>query len=427
MVRKELADMTGKKKFKRAVNREEGPLLIDFGSFPTTGIHCSIVEKLRDYYGLEKRPVKIQDSQQLLGFIDNDLKEAMGIETETIWSPVATYGFRTDGSYKEWRTPWGQEVLVPEDFNTTTNDKGEVFIYACGDMDYPPAGVLPKDGYYFSHIIRGGEFDESTYDVTDNFEEFGPLPESTLDFLREQKEKLEGTDRLVSLHIGGAEFGDIAMVPGPKLKDPKGIRDTAEWYMSLVTRPDAIHEIFTYQLGHALANLEKAHEILGDTVQVAYVCGTDLGTQNGLFFSKELYRELFHPYYKKVNDWIHENTSWKTFKHTDGAISELMPDLIESGFDIINPLQWTAKNMDRQEIKDQFGDDLIFWGGGIDAQKTLVYGTPEEVFNQALETCNILGENGGFIFNGNHNIQPDVPVENVVALIKAAHNFNGER
>lgn len=419
--------MTGKEKLNLALNHEEGPVLVDIGGMPTTGIHCSTYEKLRDYYGLEKKITKIIEPVQMLAYVEDDMKEAMGVQTSPLWSQGTMLGFSSTDKFKEWRTPWGQDVLVPVDFQTSQDEKGDVFIYACGDRNYPPAGHMPKNGFYFDNIIRTPEFDDDSYDVKDNLEEFVPVTDEALQWLRKSAEKLENCDDVVMGNLGGTAFGDIALVPGPQLREPKGIRDVTEWYISLSARQEEIHEIFTYQAKVAVENLKKMYSAVGNTIQVTYICGTDFGMQNGPFCSPDLFNHLFKPYYRIVNDWIHENTKWKTFKHCCGSIKPLMSELIDAGFDILNPVQWTAKNMDRKELKTIYGDHVIFWGGGINTQQTLPYGTPKQVYEETMECCKIFGKNGGFVFNTIHNIQPMVSAENVAAMLQAVKDYNGER
>ena len=214
------------------------------------------------------------------------------------------------------------------------------------------------------------------------------------------------------------------MVPGGMLKAPKGLRDITEWYMATLANQDYLHQIFSAQVDIALKNLEKIKEAAGDTVQAAFVCGTDFGTQNGPFCSNEVFRELYMPYYKKINNWIHSHTKWKTFKHSCGSIMPMIPDLIESGFDILNPVQWTAENMDPAQLKKEFGKDLVFWGGGVNTQKTFPFGKPAEVREEVLKMCDIFSKDGGFVFNTIHNIQALTPVENLAALIEAVKEFN---
>jgi hypothetical protein len=419
--------MTGKEKLKLAINHTDGPVLFDIGGMPTTGIHCKVVEGLREYYGLEKRPIKILEPVQMLAYVEEDLKEAMGIQTTPLWSAGTMFGFKQKDKFKEWRTPWGQDVLVAEDFVTSTDSKGNTYIYSCGDTAYPPAGCMPKNGVYFDSINRAPDFDEDEYNVKDNFEEFGPISDEDLEWLKLQRPMFENSSDVVMGNLGGTAFGDIALVPGPQLKQPKGIRDITEWYVSIVSRPEVLHEIFEYQLQYAIENLKKMHDVLGETIQVAYICGTDFGTQNGPFCSNKVFIEVYAPYYKKVNDWIHENTTWKTFKHCCGSIYSLIPELINTGFDILNPVQWTAKNMDKVLLKDSYGDKITFWGGGVDTQKTLPFGTPKQVHDEVIECCKIFGKKGGFVFNTIHNIQPGVPTENVVAMVNAIKEYNGER
>ena len=126
-----------------------------------------------------------------------------------------------------------------------------------------------------------------------------------------------------------------------------------------------------------------------------------------------------------MNDWIHAHTTWKTFKHSCGAVLKLIPSMIESGFDILNPVQCSAAGMDPKTLKDTFGDRVVFWGGGVDTQKTLPFGTAAEVRQQVLRRCEIFAANGGFVFNSIHNAQAGTPQENIIAMFDAVREFNG--
>ncbi|MBN2884035.1 MAG: methyltransferase, partial [Clostridia bacterium] len=125
-----------------------------------------------------------------------------------------------------------------------------------------------------------------------------------------------------------------------------------------------------------------------------------------------------------INGWIHDNTSWKTFKHSCGAVEPLLDNIIKAGFDIINPVQCSATGMDPGHLKKTYGKDLVFWGGGVDTQKTLPFGTPDEVREEVLSRCEVFSKDGGFVFNAIHNVQADTPVENVAAMIKAVKEFS---
>ncbi len=402
-----------------------GRLPMDFGSTAVTGVHASCVEQLREHYGLENRLVKICEPYQMLGEVEEDLAEVMGIDTVGVVPLNTLFGFPNE-NYKEFQTPWGQTVLVSEHFNTQVKPNGDVYIYPEGDMSVPPSGQMPSNGFFFDTIVRQPEIDEDNLDPEDNLEEFGLISEEDLEHYRVELDRLEGTDRAIVATLGGMAFGDIALVPAPFLKHPKGIRDIAEWYMSTAARQEYIHDVFSKQCDYALKNLEKLNEVLGERIDVVFLCGTDFGTQTSTFCSPQTFSELWAPYYRQVNDWIHRNTGWKTFKHSCGAVETFMEHFIDVGFDIINPVQCSAAGMEPRQLKEKYGERLVFWGGGIDTQKTMPFGTPEEVREQVLERCEIFSRDGGFVFDSIHNLQALSPVENMVAMIDAVKEFNGE-
>jgi uroporphyrinogen-III decarboxylase len=276
---------------------------------------------------------------------------------------------------------------------------------------------MPNGGFYFDTIVRQHPINDANLNAQDNVEEFGPISESDLAHLKREAETLyTQTDKAIVMVLGNMAYGDIALVPGPTLKNPKGIRDMTEWYMSTVTRQDYVRQVFERQCEIALENLPRIYAAVGDRVTVAWVSGTDFGAQNNCFISPKAFRSLYKPFYKRVNDWIHEHTCWKTFIHSCGAILPIIPDIIEAGFDILNPVQTSAAHMDPTVLKSRFGDQVTFWGGGVDTQRTLPFGTPDEVRAQVRERLEIFGRGGGFVFNPIHNVQAKVPVENLLAM-----------
>ncbi|VGO18566.1 uroporphyrinogen decarboxylase family protein [Pontiella sulfatireligans] len=414
--------MTSREKTLKALNHQSGPVPIDLGSTAVTGMHCSTVAALCDHYGLDKRPVKVHEPYQMLGLLEEDLIASIGVDTVGM-DPLSTFfGFPPE-DWKPWITPWGQDVLVPGKFNITDDEKG-IYVYPEGDTSIGPSAHMPTASFFFDTIIRQPEIDEDNLNPEDNLEEFNPLTDEEVAKLKAAAERAAATGRAVVSGGIGTALGDIALVPAPFLKAPKGIRDIEEWYVSTAIRQDYIHEVFTRQTEIAIANMEKISEATGDLMDVIFICGTDFGTQTGTFCSPDTYTELWHPYYKKMNEWIHANTSWKTFKHCCGAVENFMSLFIESGFDIINPVQCSATGMDPQTLKDRYGEKLVFWGGGVDTQHTLPFGTPEEVSAQVLERCEIFSRNGGFVFDAIHNVQANTPTENIVAMIDAVHTFN---
>jgi hypothetical protein len=410
----------------RAALRHQAPdrVPLDLGGTFVTGVHVSCVAALRRHFGLGDDPVRVIDPGQMLGVIDEELKRVLDIDVEGVVRRTARFGFPL-ADWKPWRMPDGLEVLVPGGFQVTTADNGDILMYPQSDLSAPPSARMPKDGYFFDSIIRQSDFDEDHLDPADNLEEFGPIPEDEIDYLDREVRRAAATGRAVAAAFGGTAFGDIALIPGVGLKHPRGIRDIAEWYMATRSRRDYVHRVFEGQCEIALANLARIHARVGDLVNVINICGTDFGTQNSSFCSVSTFRELWLPYYKRVNDWVHQNTGWRTFKHSCGAVSKFIPGFIEGGFDILNPVQCSAAGMDPQELKQNYGDALVFWGGGIDTQRTLPFGSPEEVREQVLRRCEVFSKGGGFVFNTVHNIQARTPTANIIAMLNALREFNG--
>lgn len=407
-------------------HRTPSRIPIDFGGTNCSGMHASCVAQLREYYGLEKRPVKVYEPYQMLGLIEEDLKQAMGVDTEAAAGRDTLFGFPNE-DWKEYRLDSGQEVLVSKHFNVTKDEKGDTYIYPQGDTTCEPSGHMPHGGFYFDAIERGGEVDDDELNVEDNLEEYAEFTDADVEYLKGEILRAHATGRAVVGSFGGTGLGDVAFIPGMALKHPKGIRGVEEWYVSTVIRREFVHELFRRETDIALRNLAKLNAAAGQYVDVVFTCGTDFGTQTGTFCSPETFRELYMPYYKKVNGWIHENTNWKTFKHCCGAVESFMELFIEAGFDVINPVQCSAVGMDPKVLKERYGSRLTFWGGGVDTQKTLPFGTKEQVRDEVLRRCEIFSKDGGFVFNAVHNIQAGTPVENIAAMIDAVHEFDSRR
>ena len=418
--------LTSRERIKAAIeHREADRVPLDLGGTNVTGMHIDTVYKLRQALGLDPpgTPVKLIDPFQMLGEIKPDLQDALGIDTVVILSAGTLFGFKLEG-WKEWTTFSGTPVLVPAGFNTLPEPNGDLLLYPGGDSSASPSGRMPKGGFYFDTIVRQPPIDDRELNVEDNLEEFTLMSASELEHFGEQaKELYTETDKAIILNLGGMSLGNIARVPGPALKNPKGIRDVEEWYISLTTRRDYIYKVFERQTETNLANLLKIHEAVGERATLAYLSGSDFGAQDGPFISPRMYRDLFLPFHKLINDWVHRHTSWKTFIHSCGSVMALVEDFIAAGFDILNPVQCSAADMDPFELKRRFGNRITFWGGGVDTQHTLPFGTTEEVRREVRERIRAFGPGGGFVFNAVHNIQALVPVENVLAMYETAREY----
>ena len=406
-------------------HQEPDCIPLDLGATSVTGMHIDTVYRLRQVLDLDPpgTPVKIIEPFQMLGEIKPDLIRALAIDTVQVGGTGTAFGFPMEG-WKEWTTFGGAPALVPAGFNTQTEPNGDLLLYPQGDRSVPASGHMPAGGYYFDVIVRQQPFKEEDLRVEDNTEEFSRLSdEETEHYRRCAEEFYTQTDKALVLNLGALSLGNIARVPGPALKSPRGIRDVEEWYVSLSSRRDYIYKVFERQTEFNLANVQKLYAAVGNRVSVVNLTGTDFGAQNGPLVSPQTYRNLFFPFHKMVNDWVHRNTTWKTFIHSCGSVWALVDDFIAAGFDILNPVQCSAARMNPFDLKSKFGNRITFWGGGVDTQATLPFGSPQEVREEVRERIRAFGPGGGFVFNAVHNIQALVPAENVLAMYRTAREY----
>lgn len=422
---------TSRERFQMTLeHRDPGKAVLDLGSTPITGINANALARLRHALGLEERKVKIEDPLQLLGQVEEDVRQALHLDIVGISNDKTLYGFFNTG-WKPWAMQTGLEVLVPKDFNTTVNDQGQTFLYPQGDMSVPPAAMMPRDGHFFDNIVRGHidyDDDDEPSGRADYFDDFGVYTDEELRRIEENCNYYYNNTEYGLIGGGAlAGLGDFAIVPGPSVKHPKGIRDIAEFMVAHYTFPDYIHEIFELQLEVALKNAALFHQAAGDKIQAMQISGTDFGMQTGPYMTLDSYREFYKPYHKRINDWVHANTKWKTFYHSCGSVVAFLQDFYEAGIDILNPVQCSAAGMDPKMLKEQWGDKFVFWGGGVDTQKTLPFGTPEEVYREAAERLEIFAQGGGYVDNPVHNIQSQTSAENMLAYFRAVQDFNAGR
>ena len=413
--------MTSRERLTATLNHQTPDrLCVDFGAGFQTGMGAGAVHRLRQaLLGRNDVPVRIIEPYQMLGEIDEELRQALGLDVVGVHGPGTMFGFKLE-DWKPFTMFDGTPVLVPGRFNVTPAEDGGWLMHPEGDTRVPPSAWMPRSSYFFDSVDRQQPLDEDALNPADNCEEMGVVSDGEVEhFARLAAHYQDHTDYGIYMTLPGTAFGDIALVPAPWMKHPRGIRGVEEWYMATVAHRDYVMKVFEVQCEAALKSIERLAAAVGDRVQVAFVSGTDFGTQTGQFCSVQTYRELYKPFHRAVNDHIHKLTKWKTFIHSCGAVRPFIADFIEAGFDVLNPVQCSATGMDARELKREFGRDLVFWGGGVDTQHTLPFGTPDEVYRQVRERIEILGEGGGFVFNSIHNVQSNVPTENMLALFRA--------
>lgn len=418
--------MTSRERIIATINHQQPDRVpIDLGATGQTGMSASTMYRLRKALGLPEKDIEISEIFQLLGKPDQDLLDYVGVDVIGINNPSNMFGV-PDSKLMPFRMPDGTPTLISDKNAYDVKEDGSVYMYPQGNRNVPPSGHMPAGGSFFDNINREDEYDEDNLTPREDFkDDFGVMSDEVARYVEEKVDRAyKETDYGIIGNLGGFGLGDSAMVPGPHVLHPQGIRKFDEWLMAHMLFPEYIQEVYEMQTEVMLKNLEIYRQAVGDKIQIVWISGTDFGTQNGEFFSVDIFRELYKPYYKRINDWVHQNTPWKTFYHCCGSIVNYLDDFVDMGVDILNPVQISAKGMDPHMLKEKYGDKLVFWGGGIDTQRTLPFGTPDEVRAQVKERLEIFSKGGGYVFNPIHNVVGKTPVENLIAMYEAFHEFN---
>jgi uroporphyrinogen decarboxylase len=198
----------------------------------------------------------------------------------------------------------------------------------------------------------------------------------------------------------------------------KQLRGEAQAFMDLIAEPEIVRYCLDKLYSFEYENTRRIYEAIPGKVTYSYVA-EDMGSQEDLLYSPEQIREYFLPWMRKMVDLVHEAGAY-VFHHSDGAIRKIIPDMIDVGIDVLNPVQWRCRGMQREGLKSDFGDKLVFHGG-MDNQQTVPFGTPDDVRREVIENLQILGGGGGYILAPCHNIQPVTPVENIIALYETGY------
>ena len=390
-------------------HREPDRIPVDLGGTIMTGIAVQALADYQSYLGKQGTP-KAYELYQMLGEVELELVDALEIDVLPVEPEALFFEIRRTG-YKPFTLFDGTEVLIPGEFQVETDETGNWLLHDGGRSDLPLAAKMPNGGYYFDMVKdQSLHLDFQPPDLKKMSKVYSvSLPREKLDFLAQRVEKLRPTEKALLL---GAwlDFG------------PPSVGSTPDWLCLMVADPGYVEELFIIKAEGDLNRLNQLREHLGDGIDVFGVDGADYGTQRAEMFNPELFERFHVPFYRKVNGWIHENTGWKTWKHSCGSIPRLIPLLAESGLDAINPVQTSARGMQPVELKEQFSSLITFWGGGVDTQRTLPFESPEDVYRQVSERIALFGKGGGFVFAAVHNIQAKTPPENIEAMFQAVRD-----
>jgi uroporphyrinogen decarboxylase len=397
--------MNSRQRIQAAINHEiPDRVPLDLGSTIVTGIAATKYAELINHLGFNISAPRIYDVYLMLA--QPDLELLNHLEVDTVQLPWLMrrdrWGIRLD-QWKDWMHPRGTKFEVPANFNPVQAKDGSLLMQRDGAI----FAKMPVDGHYFDYI-------ESQRAVGTNLPDteaarYSPLTDEELRFLETTSLELyRGTDKAL-IGDGGGQDLDIV-----------GSYD--EWLMLLAADPNYIQDFYAKRAESVIVNLEMYSQVVADRIEVIFF-GQDFGMQDRPLLSPRSFEQIMVPPYKKIFDWIHTHTPWKVMFHSDGSLIKLLPMMLDMGIDILNPIQVTAKGMDPDRLKQEFGDRLVFWGGGVDSQTTLPHGTPDEVREQVLERMTILSPGGGYVFSPVHNILSDVPVENILSAYSTAREF----
>ncbi len=386
---------------------------IDLSGHRSSGIAAMAYAKLRDYMGLEKRPIYVYDPVQQLAIVDEDVLQRFGVDTIELGRAFAL----EDKHWIDWELPDGTPCKMPYWTRPVREKDGWVIKSQSGKMiaRMPDGAIYFEQAYY--PFAEGSNLDTIPEALSECMwasiaSPPGPLisgPEGEKVFIEGAKRLREQTDRAI-----------IGLFGGNLLETGQFLYRNDNFLMLLAGNPKEAHEFLERITEMHMANLEAFLGAVGKYIDVI-LFGDDLGMQQGPQISPAMYREFFKPRHGRMWQRAKELANVKVNLHCCGGGRELLPELIEAGLDAINPVQISCRGMDAAELKKEFGKDIVFWGGGCDTQHILPNASPEEVARHVKEEVNILKPGGGFVFQQVHNIMANVPPENIVAMLDAVN------
>ncbi|MGC9332739.1 MAG: uroporphyrinogen decarboxylase family protein, partial [Anaerolineae bacterium] len=339
--------------------------------------------ELKEHLGMEVEEIKMADHVQQLPYLDEALLERFGVDFRMVQLPAATapdVAIRDEGGYYAFTDRWGSKLHMPK-----------------------------NDGLYFDWVDF--PIKEPSMEALDSYRWPAPDPPAYNMQLRERARHLHE-------NTGYAMVGS-AIIGGGIFEQPARTMGLESFFKALIREPAFADRLMEEITDIYIESCNSYLEQVGEYLDV-FTYWDDLTGQDGWLISPDLYRETIKPKQRRLLDAIKCKTDAKVYYHGCGAVYELIPDLIELGFDILNPVQVSARGMDTERLKEEYGEDIVFWGGGVDTQRVLPFGTPEDVADEVRRRIDDLAPGGGFVFAAVHNIQAFVPPENIVAAFETA-------
>jgi uroporphyrinogen decarboxylase len=387
-------------------HQEPDRVPIDLGCSPVTGINAMAYRRLREHLGLgDHPPVRVADIILQLAEVEEAVRQRFAVDVVGLPLLEPLPGVR-NAEWQPWTLPDGTAALISADFAPEVTAKGELLVRAADSSvtHRMPAGT--------SQFVPGDT--PLAHATLEDLDRFTPRC-----FSNQELEVLRSCARRLHDETDYAIFGWFG---GSLIEGAQFTRGWTRFMMDLKRDREFVAALVDRLSQAALANLERYLEAVGQYVHVVGF-GDDLGTQTSLQFHPELYRQLFKPYHAELYGTVHRRSQARVFLHSCGAVYNLIPDLIEVGVDILNPVQTSANGMDPERLKREFGDRLVFWGGGGCPHTVLPWATASEVTAHVRQRLRVFAPGGGYVFAPIHDILPDVPPQNIEAFYTAARRW----
>ncbi len=409
--------MTSRERVLRTVNfKDTDRVPIDLGAMKASCIGVKAYNNVKARLGLHTA-TRIWDPKFMIASVEEAIMQRFHLDVVPLDVSSVMSDASPDADWVPKTLYKGAEGLLPPCTNVGTDSEGRWALL--DDKGNQTPFRMPREGYYFDDIgfnEPGGTIDPSA---------FRPVTGFTDEHLRAVQARArflyENTDYALLGWGGGVCFLGLSLITDRLSNVTMGL--PSEWMVMLMTEKNACHEMMNKSVEASIRCLGQLQEAVGDRCFAWGIAADDSGTQRSEFISPELWAEMIKPHYTKLCTWIHRNTPWKTYLHSCGSIYHLIPHLIEAGVDILNPIQTSAANMEPDRLKKEFGGKIVFWGGGCDTQRVLQTATPDEVREHVRQRLAVFKPGGGYVFNQVHNIQPNVPADNIIAMLDAAYEY----
>jgi len=407
--------MTSRERVLKAVNFQKPDRVpIDLGAIRASGINAVVYDGLKRRLGLH-RPTKIHDTMQILAEIETEVLERLHVDVVPLDAGDVAWVQEDAGQGVKKRLFCGLDVYFQPGTNITVEGNGSWALRSEAGETY---ARMPENGYYFDFVqttMASRRIDPDAFQPCDT------VSEEVLEMMAQRARFLyENTDKAILGWGACISMIGLSALLGENIT--QGSLD--EWLVMLMTEKETAHDMMGRYVDAVIEQIKLYHQATGDFCFAWGVGSDDAGTQRSEFIAPDLFSEMIKPHYKRLCDWVHTHTNWKTYLHSCGSIYHFIPDWIDAGIDILNPVQISAANMEPERLMEDFGGRIVFWGGGCDTQEILPLGTPENIREHVRHNLEVFASgDGGYVFTQIHNIQQDVPVENVEAMFAAAYEF----